>query len=177
MLITAYQQVGEAYKNAVEVSMFAWHEFAVRNVMLLTAAGFVLHKGPDLSLCYADVPTWLAAGLLAASAVLALGTAKQMQTNASVIQRVLGAGAILECQANGKPGHRYFNSINFDDETKSDSFKTTYGKAGLLSLTGEHTKKMGLSAQGKNLCKVYAAILGGLAIVVATYFRAPVSAK
>lgn len=140
MLVTAYQQVGEAYKTAIGVSMFTWREFAVRNVMLITAVGFLLHERKVLLESRPKTAVCLSVGLLGVGALLSCFTAYQMRVNQKVIQNVLGSGLILECRAKGSLGHRYFNAVR--KESDREYFKCVYGNEGPVSLTKEDAAKL-----------------------------------
>lgn len=87
----AYEQVGQAYRCAVDVSKFTWQMFAGRNVVLLTAAGYVYFK-TEFPYKYEIAAFFLVVGAIFNVRV----TARQMRDNQDVIAKVIASGCILE---------------------------------------------------------------------------------
>lgn len=153
LITTAYQEVGEYYRNSVEVTKFTWDAFRIRSAAALVAAGYIVVNHPAWDL--------IAASVLFLAGLMALVTARQMKSNQTVIQSTVAAGIILEFREPGL-GFLYRNTIH---EKHRASIWEKYGD-GKIQMSVADMSELGRIPQTALLCKSYCAVFMMACLIV-----------
>lgn len=108
-IATAYAEQGNAYRAAVDVTLFTYKMFYARTLAVFTGATFLVTT---------EVPSGLTIGvtLLVISAFMTFFvTTRQMRDNQRVIQKILASGFLMEIRNPGL-GYRYVHEIHLPDK-------------------------------------------------------------
>lgn len=153
LVTCAYEQVGERYRAAIDVSLSTWRMFAARNAGLFAAAWYLCIKN-DGKLYR------VAALLLLLAAVFMIPTILQMRKNQKVIQRVLAAGCQLE-QKHPDLGNLYRHA-----GSKCILTDVAEGRQSLdPPLSDKTLDEFGLKSVSALLACMYAGVFVGLSVL------------
>lgn len=155
LVTTAYAEVGEFYRNSVEVTKYTWKSFEVRATGIFVAAAYIFVKYPGL--CH------VAMFLLSVGVIMSLVTAEQMKKNQMVIQRALAAGIFLEYRYKDL-GFLYRNTIPYKLQPE---YETKYSK-GVSQISHDDTLKLGENPLAVYSCYAHSFVFS-VAIVIVLY--------